>query len=144
MTATVRLRLPWLLSNARAAQVTELTDGMWVKLLDVQRALAAGTYEREGAIVIEVVDEDGTDRELRTRVALDASPDGATCALTTRSPDLTIDAAALGAAYLGGTRLGDAVVAAGGYGVDEGRSGALADAENLFRTLDPPWCSTFF
>lgn len=137
-------RLSWLLANARAAQVTELTDGMWVKLLDVPRALAARTYEREGTMVIEVVDEHGTDREVRTRVALVAGPDGATCTPTTRNPDLTVDAAALGAAYLGGMSLGDAVVAAGRRGADEGRAGALADAETLFRTLDPPWCSTFF
>lgn len=140
----VNERLPWLLGNARAAQVTELTDGMWVKLIDVPRALTARTYEREGSIVIEVVDEHGTDREARTRVALDAGPDGATCAPTTRNPDLTIDAAALGAAYLGGVSLRDAVAAAGRGGADEGRTGALADAERLFRTLDPPWCSTFF
>jgi len=140
----VHERLPWLLANARAAQVTELTDGLWVKLLDVPRALAARRYERAGSIVIEVVDEHGTEREVRTRVALDAGPQGATCDVTSRSPDLTIDAAALGAVYLGGTRLRDAVAAAGTFTADEGRPGALANAEALFRTLDAPGCSTFF
>jgi hypothetical protein len=28
--------------------------------------------------------------------------------------------------------------------VDEHRAGALAEATALFRTLDEPWCSTFF
>ena len=28
--------------------------------------------------------------------------------------------------------------------VEEHRSGALADADALFRTADEPWCSTFF
>ena len=57
------------------------------------------------------------------------------------SPDLTLDVSAVGAAYLGGTRLRDAVVA---MGADEHRAGALLEAERLFRTLDEPWCTTFF
>ena len=49
-------RLPWLLADARDAQLTDLTDGLWVRLFDVAAALAARTYEREGRMVIEVVD----------------------------------------------------------------------------------------
>src|SRR4029453_9438602 len=48
--------LPWLLVNGRAAALTESGDGLWVRLLDVPRALATRTYEREGSIVLEVVD----------------------------------------------------------------------------------------
>ena len=48
---------------------------------------------------------------------------------------------ALGAAYLGGTRLRDAVV---GTGFEERTPGALAAADRLFRTADEPWCSTGF
>ena len=61
--------------------------------------------------------------------------------MTDRSPDLTLDVSALGAAYLGGTRLRDAVLATG---ADEHRDGALAEADRLLRTADEPWCSTFF
>jgi sterol carrier protein len=53
---------------------------------------------------------------------------------------LTFDVAALGATYLGGSRLRDAVLA---HGVDDHRNGALADADALLRTADEPWCSTF-
>ena len=88
--------------------------------------------------MLEVVDPE---HESPIRVALDATPDGATCVATDRSPDLTIPVAALGAAYLGGTRLRDAVIATG---ADEHRSGALAAVDGLLRTADEPWCSTFF
>ena len=98
-------RLPWLLTNARAAIPSELGDGMWVRLFDVPRALAARTYEREGRVVIEIVDPEAG---APIRVELDATPDGATCRPTDRSPDLTLPVAALGAAYLGGARLRDA------------------------------------
>ena len=131
-------RLPWLLTNARAAIPSDVGDGMWVRLFDVPRALAARSYEREGRVVIEVIDpqDDGP-----LRVELDASPNGATCRPTDRSADLTLPVAALGAAYLGGARLRDATI---GTGADEHTPGTLATLDALLRTPDEPWCSTFF
>ena len=132
-------RLPWLLTNRRAAEATDLVDGLWVNLLDIPAALAARTYEREGDLVIEVVG--GEPAGTRTRVRLESGLDGAACTTTTRDVDLTIHADALGAAYLGGSPLRNAVLP---RGFDEHRPGALAEAEALFRTIIPPRCSTFF
>jgi predicted acetyltransferase len=132
-------RLPWLLTNARAAQLTSVNDGMWVRLFDLPGALEARTWERPASLVIEAIDDEAEGG--RVRVALDAGPDGATCRPTDRSPDLTLHVAALGAAYLGGTPLRHAVLI---HGVDEHREGALAEADAAFRTLEPPWTSTFF
>ena len=131
-------RLPWLLTNARAAIPSELGDGMWVRLFDVPRALAARTYEREGRAVIEIVDPEAA---APVRVELDATPDGATCRPTDRSPDITLPVAALGAAYLGGARLRNLVI---GTGADEHRPGALETVDALLRTAAEPWTSTFF
>jgi len=146
LVATVRMergspseRLPWLLSNSRAADSSGMGDGLWVHLLDIPRALAARTYERPGDLVLEVVDgEPGTGR---TRVRLEAGADGASCAVTPREPDLTVHANALGAAYLGGTPLRHAAL---GRGFEEHRAGALEKATALFRTIEEPRCSTFF
>jgi predicted acetyltransferase len=132
-------RLPWLIVNARAASLSDVGDGIWVRLLDVPRALEARTWEREARLVIEIVDPEAPGGRLR--VALDAGPGGATCRVTAATPDLTVHAAAIGAAYLGGSPLRDAVLA---FGWDEHRSGALRTADALFRTMDEPWCSTFF
>jgi len=129
----------WHLGNQRAARLTAYGDGMWVRLLDVRRALEARAYERSGSLVLEVVDDPALAGTVR--LALEAGPGGATCAPTSRSPDLTIPVAALGGAYLGGTGLSDLVRT---FGVDEHRAGALAEADALLRTVDPPWCSTFF
>ena len=134
-----RERLPWLLTNGRAAEITAVVDGTWMRLFDVARALAARTYDRDGHVVLDVID--GEARGGPTRVELDATPDGATCRGTRKSPDLTIDVSALSAAYLGGTPLRDAAAATG---ADEHRTNALADADRLLRELDEPWCSTFF
>jgi predicted acetyltransferase len=137
-------RLPWLFTNARAVAAVDASEGMWLKLHDIPRALEARTYERSGALVLEILVRDAAeddDAARRVRVALDASPDGARAAETDRTPDLTLDGAALGAAYLGGAHLRDAVLA---RGWDEHRADALAEADALFATGDDPWCSTFF
>jgi predicted acetyltransferase len=146
LVATVKLEsrresesVRWLLTNSRAAQQADAGDGLWVRLFDVPRALEARTYERSASLVIEVVDDDpwGGIR----RLLLDATPDGAMCRPTDRSPDLTLPVAALGGAFLGGTRLRDLVIATG---ATEHRPGALTEADALLRTTDEPWCSTFF
>ena len=49
-------RLPWLLTNARAAGLSEVADGLWVRLVDVGRALEARTYDQEASLVVEVID----------------------------------------------------------------------------------------
>jgi predicted acetyltransferase len=133
-------RLPWLLTNARAIRYEDVGDGMWARLIDVRRALEGRTYEREDRLVLEVRDGEAVDGRLR--LELDAGRGGATCRPTDRAPDLALDVGALGAAYLGGRSLRDAVLAYGG--ADEHREGALAAADALFRTLDEPRCSTFF
>ena len=133
-------RLPWTLTNARAASITEQGDALWVRLLDLPRALEARTYAGEGRVVLEIVDPEASGG--RCRVALDVGPEGARCTSTEKSPELTVHTSAVAAAYLGGTRLRDAAVATGG--MDEHRAGAGADAERLLRTPDEPWCSTFF
>ena len=132
-------RLPWLLSDARAAQVSDVGDGMWVRLHDVPRALEARTYDREESLVLEVIDEERPGG--RQRLRLDASSAGARCRPSTRTAGITLHVSALGAAYLGGPRLSDTVRA---RGVDEGQPGALVRAERLFRGPVEPWCSTFF
>ena len=132
-------RLPWLLTNARAARVTDVADGLWVRLFDVRRALEARTYAATGSLVLEVPDDAAAGG--RWRLALDASPDGATCRPTDRDADLAVPVMALGAAYLGGSRLRDSVEVTG---FTEYTAGALEMADRLFRTVEEPWCSTGF
>jgi predicted acetyltransferase len=119
--------------------MSDLVDGLWVRLFDVPRALEARTYATAGSLVLEVVDDGAAGG--RSRLALDAGPDGATCRHTGRDADLVVPVAALGAAYLGGTRLRAVVI---GTGFEERTPGALAVADGLFRAADEPWCSTGF
>jgi predicted acetyltransferase len=130
--------LPWLLTDARAAQQVERYDRVWLRMLDVPAALTARTYGAEGRVVVEVVDPAGYGAG---RFALDASPAGTTCEPTTASPDLTLPVTTLGSVYLGGHRL--AALAAVGL-ADEHTDGAVAAADRLFATDRAPWCPIHF
>ena len=39
--------LPWLLTNGRAAVLSDVGDGIWLRIFDVPRALETRTYDRE-------------------------------------------------------------------------------------------------
>jgi predicted acetyltransferase len=134
--------MQWFLSDARAARVTGLTEFLWVRPYEVERLLGERRYERDADLVVEVVDDlAGAAGPAAGRFRLEAGADGAQCRRTDAAPDLTVTARALGAASLGGIRLAD-ISRAGG--ATEHRPGALGDADRLFRTLDDPWCTTWF
>ncbi len=131
--------LRWLLADPRRLRTAKVTDGLWVRLLDLPAALAARRYAAPGAVVVEVTDRlrpanDG-------RFLLEGGPDGADCRPTGREPDLLCDVADLGAAYLGGVKL--ASLARAGR-VLEQAPGALARADAMFATDPAPWCTTGF
>lgn len=130
--------LPWLLPDGRAARQTARADKLWLRPLDVPALLTARTYDRAGRVVLDVLDPHG---RAGGRFALDATPQGATCAPTTESADLTLPVTTLASAYLGGHRL--RALALGG-GVDEHRPGALAVADRLLGTDQAPHCTLHF
>ncbi|MFF0085592.1 GNAT family N-acetyltransferase [Streptomyces canus] len=130
--------LPHLLPNSRAAGITMQSDWLWVRILDVVRALEARTYEGEGALVLEVVDGSGM---AGGRYRLEASPAGATCTATTRSADLTLDVRELATLWLGDESV-ERLVALGR--VREEQAGAGRGADALLHTSRRPWCPDMF
>jgi len=127
------------LDNQRAYQSKQRDDEQWLRLIDVDAALRARTYNPgAGAVTVAVSDplfpaNDGTWR---------ISADGA------ERVDTPADAAALtsgisgiSAAYLGGTAWHDLLVAGQ---VHEQRPGAVALADVLFASRPLPRCGSFF
>ena len=98
-----------LLRDARAVR-PEVSDAMWVRLVDVPAALAARRYPAPVDVVLEVTDERCPWNAGRYR--LRGGPDGAECTRTDEEPDLALGVRELGAAYLGSTSL--AALAASG------------------------------
>jgi predicted acetyltransferase len=80
-------------------------------------------------------------QENNRRWLLDASPDGAECTPTDAEPDLVLDIADLGAAYLGGVRL--ATLARSGRVLERTRA-AAARADRLLASDPPAWSTTGF
>ncbi|MEV5154707.1 GNAT family N-acetyltransferase [Streptomyces werraensis] len=131
--------LPHVLPDPRAAAVTTQADWLWVRILDVVRALEARTYQAAGALVLEVADAGGL---AGGRYRLEASADGAgTCAPTTDNPDLSLDVADLATLWLGDE---SAVRLAALGRVREERAGAARQADALLRTSRRPWCPDIF
>jgi len=114
-------------------------DGLWVRPVDVGRALAGRTYARDIDVVVEVVDEFLPWNAARWH--LSGGPDGASCESVSRDADLTLDVRDLGAVYLGRPsleRLGRAGL------VTEHTAGAVAAASEAFSTSRLPFLDTGF
>ncbi|MEW2294977.1 GNAT family N-acetyltransferase [Streptomyces sp. NPDC006743] len=130
--------LRWRFADFRAGEVSGDTDWLWVRLLDVPRALTARGWFTDGELVLALHDPflGGHDRYLLT------VRDGeANCAPTDREPDLSLDIGDLGAVYLGGTAPSTLVRA--GH-VRAHRPGAVTLADALFRAERAPHCLHWF
>jgi len=130
--------LPLLLPDPRAARVVTQADWLWLRVLDVPRALEARTYATEGALVLDVRDATGL---AGGRFLLEVSPSGASCVPTSREADLALDVAETGALCLGD----ESPVRLAALGrLDEHRAGAAATADALFRVPRRAWCPDVF
>ncbi|MEU6331825.1 GNAT family N-acetyltransferase [Streptomyces sp. NPDC047049] len=125
--------LPHLLAEPRAVRST-VVDRLWVRLVDVDRALAGRRYSTPLDVVLNVEDDFCPWNTGRYR--LQAEGDAVICERTKAPADLQLTAAELGAAFLGGTTL--ASLAAAGL-VRELRSGALARTTRAFRADREPF-----
>jgi predicted acetyltransferase len=118
-----------------------VSDGVWVRLVDLPRALASRAYCAQVDVVLEVSDSLLPANAGRWRLRAAGPAGGASCEPTSDPADIALDVRELGAAYLGGTRLG--ALAAAGL-VVERRPGALGPLSAAM-TWDPaPWCPMIF
>ncbi|MGW0581842.1 GNAT family N-acetyltransferase [Streptomyces sp. NPDC002920] len=130
--------LRWQFADFRAGQVSGDTDWLWVRLLDVPRALTARGWFTDGELVLDVDDpflgEHG-------RYLLTVRDGKADCVPTDREPDLSLDVSDLGSVYLGGTAPSTLVRA--GH-IRAHRPGAATLADALFRAERSPHCLHWF
>jgi predicted acetyltransferase len=110
-------------------------DGTWLRVVEVESALAGRSYSLEGHLVLDV--HDGFCSWNEGRWLLEAGPDGAACRRTDDEPDLELGAAELGALYLG--TVPASVLARAGR-VVERTPGTLTRADALFASDPEPWC----
>jgi predicted acetyltransferase len=116
-----------------------LGDGLYIRLVDLPRALASRRYASDGRMVLGVRDRFCPWNE--GRYELEGGPDGAQCRSTEAEPDVLVDASDLGATYLGGVRF--ELLARAGR-VEEATPGALRRADGMFAWEPAPWCPQVF
>ncbi len=148
--ATVRGRrgpmphpLQLLLTEPRRLGVT-VSDGSWLRIIDLAGALRARSYATSGELVLDVTDEFCPGNAGRWRLTVPVARAADTAAIVPAGnsvPDLVLDISDVAAAYLGAFRFSD-LQRAGRVG--ETRPGAVEEADALFRSERAPANSTMF
>ena len=112
-----------------------ISDGLWIRLVDVGTALEQRAYTGDGALVLDLRDEFCPWNEGCWRVGPGES------ARTTYGADLALEVSDLAGPYLGGFTFRELQRAGR---VVELRDGAVARADKLFRSDVAPWCPEIF
>jgi len=122
-----------LLAAPRRAKY-RMGDGLWIRLVDAEAALAARSYREGEPVVIELRDAFCDWNEGRWKI-------GGGAGRTDEPADLVMDADALGSAYLGGLTFAQLHASSR---LEELTDGAVALADALFGTDLHPWCPEIF
>ena len=129
--------LPFILKDPRRVHRNRI-DGIWLRVVDVEKALSGRAYGAEGRLRFEV--RDGFLEGAGGRFELEASPAGGVCRRTNAEPEVVMGPEELGNLYLGGGSAG-ALWRAGRI---RGASEAVARADRLFGWHIKPQCQEGF
>jgi len=129
--------LQWALADLGRLKVKELGHFLWIRVLDVERSLAARPWTADGQVVLAVDDPQG---HASGHYEVTTSAGRATVIRTDRPADVTLTAETLGSLYLGGPRVRVLRAAGRVHGTDDAvrRFAAVADLS------DPPYSLTGF
>jgi predicted acetyltransferase len=111
-----------------------VSEGLWLRIVDVEAALAERSYASDDEVVVEVRDAFCRWNSGRWRVGRDI-------ARTDDDAELELDIADLASAYLGAFSFSHLAAA---ERLRELKDGAVARADALFRTERPPYCPEDF
>ena len=115
-----------------------ICDSLWLRLIDIPRALAGRSYSGDGRLVLGLRDtflpeNDGS-------YELDVTSGGAQCRRSSAPVNIELSVEALGATFLGAHRF----TALARAGLVHGDTEALATADRLFSWDRLPWCPEVF
>ena len=130
-------RCPALLLDPRAVSRT-VRDHVWLRIVDLDRAIGLRSYDAPASVVVEITDSfcpwnAGT-------WLLELSEAGGIVARVDAAADVRIDVRDLGACFLGGTPLARLVTA----GLVAGDPNALRELGAALATPAAPWCPEGF
>jgi predicted acetyltransferase len=130
--------LHFLLAEPRRLR-SQLSDGLWVRIVDVKEALESRSYALDGSVVLDVEDALFSANHGRWRLTVDGAT--STVERTDDAADLGVPIAQLGSIYLGGFTFTQWV---GAQRTRELRDGAAVHADLMFQTATTPWCPEIF
>jgi predicted acetyltransferase len=122
-----------MVTDPRSLQL-KMSEGLWLRLVDVGAAFAGRSFTSDDDVVIEVRDGFCPWNAGRWRV-------GPETRRTDEEPELELDVADLGSVYLGAFDFTQLLAA---ERVRELKPGAIDRADALFRTPRPPYCPEDF
>ena len=128
----------WMLSDPRRLR-RKSHDALWVRLLDIPKALEARTYNSDGILKIGLV-SDVQPESVGTYV-IEIDDSRGSVKKTTDKPDVVMTPADLSALYLGGISSGPLFEAGR---INEITTGSLAKLTGMFNTDSAPWCAHYF
>ncbi|UUL75352.1 GNAT family N-acetyltransferase [Pseudarthrobacter sp. Fe7] len=132
--------LAWALADPRCVDASDSRDMLWLRILDVPRALAARHYPSDGRLILEVGDPLGL---TAGTFALEVT--GGQAAVepvgTGEEPDLAMDVSALSSIYLGGVC---PVTLRAAGSISEHAKGAALKARQMFAVERATHCLTHF
>ncbi|HWG63942.1 MAG TPA: GNAT family N-acetyltransferase [Streptosporangiaceae bacterium] len=146
--------LLYMLADSRRSR-PRITDGLWARIIDVGPALTRRRYAAPVDLVLDITDQTCPWNQGRWRLTAPAGAAGGpaaggtaaigglagSCERTTDPADVSLSAESLGAAYLGGTKLG---ALAGAGLAAEARPGAIAVLSAALSWDPAPWCPMIF
>ncbi len=129
--------LQWALRDINAVCHTDLSEMLWVRILDVKTALEARPWVADGQVVLEIEDPQ---QYAAGRFRIVTEQGRASVSRTDDTPDVTLDAETLGSLYLGGAH----VSALGRAGRLHGSADAVAGFARLADLAVAPYNLTGF
>jgi predicted acetyltransferase len=130
--------LTFMLAEPRRLRA-RISDSLWIRIINVKDALQSRSYAQDGSMVLEVADSIIESNIGKWRLTVNGSR--ASVDATNAEPDLRLTIGALSSVYLGGFSF--AQLSLGGA-IEEVKAGAIARADDLFRTRQQPWCPEIF
>ena len=129
--------LPWALQDARVVTTTREFDTVWVRVLDMVKAIEMRMFDHDGSVTLTVEDKqrfcDGTWR-------IDVEDGHASAVPTTQDADVSIQVAAFSTLLSGLQGASELSVA----GLASGSPEALARTSRLFAKDNPPVAASIF
>ena len=132
----------WQLSDPQKLHRTiypHLSNALWIRLVDVQSALAARKYMTSDKLTLGIMDNFCA---WNTGVyELSGTPDGSQCRLVNLTPDISLSVIDLASVYLGTVKF--STLAQAGR-IEENTYGSIHRADTMFATHSAPFCPFFF